>query len=56
MSWTIFGAGIDWSRSSAPRPLDPFLDEIVAVLHRGAVGVFSPGNRSDRAPLAHRAE
>jgi AcrR family transcriptional regulator len=43
-SWTIFGAGIDRSRSSAPQPLDPFLDEIVAVLRRGAAGVFPPGD------------
>ncbi len=49
MSWTIFGAGMDWSRSAAPRPLDTFLDEIVAVLYRGAVGVFAQGHRSDRA-------
>jgi AcrR family transcriptional regulator len=51
MSWTIFGAGMDWSRSAAPRQLDTFLDEIVAVLYRGAVGVFAQGHRSDRAPF-----
>ena len=40
MSWAIFGAGIDWSRNEKPRPLEPFVDEIVAVLVHGAAEVF----------------
>jgi AcrR family transcriptional regulator len=40
MSWTIFGAGIDWSRSTEARSLDRVVDQIVAVLLRGASEVF----------------
>ena len=43
MSWTVFGAGIDWSRSEEPRPLDSFVDEIVAVLLRGVQEAFPRG-------------
>jgi AcrR family transcriptional regulator len=39
-SWTIFGAGIDWGRSSRPRPLSDVADELVAVLLRGASDLF----------------
>jgi AcrR family transcriptional regulator len=49
MSWTIFGAGIDWSRSTEARSLDRFVDEIVAVLLRGAADVFRQDDKGDRA-------
>ncbi len=49
MSWTIFGAGIDWSRSTGARSLDGFVDEIVAVLMRGASAVFRPDNQGEHA-------
>ena len=40
MSWAIFGAGIAWRRNEKPRPLEPFVDEIIAVLVRGGAEVF----------------
>ena len=40
MSWTIFGAGIEWSRHAEDRALDPFVDETVTVLLRGASQTF----------------
>lgn len=40
LSWTIPGAGIDWSRGSEGRSLDGFVDEIVAVLLLGTSRVF----------------
>ncbi|MGI8827902.1 MAG: TetR/AcrR family transcriptional regulator [Chloroflexota bacterium] len=40
LSWTIFGAAIDWGRGGEGRSLDGFVDEIVAVLLLGASSVF----------------
>jgi AcrR family transcriptional regulator len=47
MSWTIFGAGIDWSRSAEARSLDPFVERLVAVLLSGASVVFPRDRRGD---------
>jgi AcrR family transcriptional regulator len=47
MSWMIFGAGIDWSRSAESRPLDKFVDELVIILLRGASEVFVEEKLSD---------
>ena len=50
LSWTIFGAGIDWSRTSERRSLDGFVDEIVAVLMHGVSAVFRQGDEEEQAP------
>jgi hypothetical protein len=47
MSWTLFGAGIDWSRSTDPHPLDRAVDDIVSVLLRGVSEMFP-----QRRPIA----
>jgi AcrR family transcriptional regulator len=51
MSWTIFGAGIDWSRDREDRSLDELVNELVAVLTRGVSEVFRPDDRERQAPL-----
>jgi AcrR family transcriptional regulator len=40
MSWTIFGAGIDWSRSGQVRSLDDVADEIVQGVLHGVSTIF----------------
>ena len=41
ISWSIFGAGIDWSRSPEGLPLDDVVNGIVAVLLSGVSDVFT---------------
>jgi AcrR family transcriptional regulator len=40
MSWTIFGAGIDWSRGGQARSLDNVADEIVKGVMYGVSTIF----------------
>ena len=51
VSWTIFGAGIDWSRDRDGRSLNESVHEMVAVLTRGVSEVFRPDDRERQAPL-----
>lgn len=40
LSWSIFGAGIDWSRTSEAPPVNDVVNGIVSVLLQGASAVF----------------
>jgi AcrR family transcriptional regulator len=40
MSWTLFGAGIDYTRNHRDQPVDRFVDEVAAVSMNGVSDVF----------------